>query len=210
MRVPWLLFLASLAALATAFALPGLSDLVLLTLPCAIASLILLLRARLTRAARPRPPRPWDRPPTPRAKPKVILIDGSNVMHWKDGTPKIETLREVVVRLTALGFTPGVVFDANAGYLITGRFQRDHELGAFLDLPTDRVMVVDKGTPADPTLLAAARDLGARIVTNDRYRDWAEAHPEVRTPGFLIRGGYRDNRLWLDVDTAEPPPQPSE
>lgn len=42
--------------------------------------------------------------------------------------------------------------------------------------------------------------MGARIVTNDRYRDWAEAHPEIATPGHLIRGGWREGKLWLAID----------
>jgi hypothetical protein len=97
-----------------------------------------------------------------------------------------------------------VVFDANAGHKLTGRYKHDHALGKLLGLPEARVMVVDKGTPADPTILAAARDLGARVVTNDRYRDWAETHPEVASAGHLIRGGYRDGHLWLDMVEAQP------
>ena len=42
------------------------------------------------------------------------------------------------------------------------------------------------------------------MVTNDRYRDWAERFPDIRSPGFLVRGGYRKGRpSWLDLD-AEP------
>ena len=63
-------------------------------------------------------------------------------------------------------------------------------------------MVVDKGNPADPILLSAARDLGARVVSNDRFRDWRENHPELGNPGHLIRGGYRDGRLWLDIEPS--------
>ena len=74
----------------------------------------------------------------------------------------------------------------------------DAEMAAHLGLPIDQVLVVPKGTPADLVLLATDRDLGAPIVTNDRYRDWAEAHPEVKTPGLLIRGGYQNGQLWLD------------
>ncbi len=72
-----------------------------------------------------------------------------------------------------------------------------------IGLPGDQVVVVPKGTVADLTVLAAARDLGARVVTNDRYRDWAEQHPEVREPGHLVRGGYRDGQLWLNLDMPE-------
>ena len=128
-----------------------------------------------------------------------VVLDGSNVMHWHEGTPKIETVIEVLRALEARGLTPGVVFDANVGYKVLGRYLGDDGLARRLKLPADRVLVVARGTPADPVILASARDLGARIVTNDRYADWAEDHPEVTTPGHLIRGGYRDGRLWLDL-----------
>ena len=191
MIVPFVLFLASLAGVAAALAFPGLTDFILLAAPCAIASLILILRAYLARGRTDQP-----------QKRRHIVIDGSNVMHWKDGTPQIETVRDVVQHLKSRGFTPGVVFDANAGHILTGRYQHHHGMGKLLGLPEDRVMVVDKGTPADPTILAAARDLGAKIVTNDRYKDWMETYPEARAPGHLIKGNYRAGTLWLDLADA--------
>ncbi|MES2969285.1 MAG: hypothetical protein V4804_11110 [Pseudomonadota bacterium] len=207
MKVPFLLFIWSLGGALVAVILPGQLDYLLLAVPCVIASLYLLLAAYLRRGKADAPvPPPRRRGHAVRKKDalahKWIVVDGSNVMHWKDGTPQIETVREVLRHLTGLGYTPGVVFDANAGYLISGKYQHDFAFGRQLGLPADRVMVVAKGTPADPTVLAAARDLGARIVTNDRYRDWTEDHPEVREPGHLIRGEYRDGKLWLDLDPA--------
>ena len=124
-------------------------------------------------------------------------------MHWKDGTPRLETLREILHRLSALGFTPGIVFDANAGHKLTGRYQQHAAMGKLLGLPGDRVLVVARGEPADPTILAAAHSPGARILTNDRYIDRAEAHPELRAPAYLIRGGYRAGKLWLDIDRGD-------
>lgn len=135
-------------------------------------------------------------------RPNWVVIDGSNVMYWKGDTPQIDTVREVVEHLSASGFTPGVMFDANAGYLLTGRYEHDGAFEKILGLPRDHVMVVHKGNPADLSILAAARDLGARIVTNDRYREWAESHPEVHRPGYLIRGEYRNGKLWLDLGRA--------
>jgi hypothetical protein len=140
------------------------------------------------------------------AKPKTwIVVDGSNVLYWKDNTPRIETVREVIRHLSRLGFTPGVVFDANAGYLISGRYQHDASLGRLVGLPEDRVLVVPKGSPADPFILDTARGLGARVVTNDRYRDWAETYPEVRGKGLLIRGAFRPDGLWLDLPPVSKP-----
>ena len=176
MEVPLLLLTLSLVGVGVALAVPGLADILLLAGTCAVASLFLLLIAfRRGRRESGQTTQPW------------IVVDGSNVMHWKGGTPEIGTVREVVEHLVALGFVPGVVFDANAGHKMNGRYQHDGALGKLLGLPEDRVMVVPKGTPADPTNLAAARDLGAQIVTNDRFRDWAEAHPEVTEAGHLVR-----------------------
>ena len=142
-------------------------------------------RARPSRRALRRKPKNW------------ILVDGSNVMHWQDNTPQIAPLLRVVEDLKARGFDPGVVFDANAGWKLFGRFMNEAALSSKLSVPKDQVLVVPKGTPAAPYILAAAQKFKAQIVTNDRYRDWAEAHPEVTKPGFLIRGGMRDGKVWL-------------
>ena len=182
MTPPLILLGLSITALAAAFALPGLSDLVLLAAPCTLASLWLLLRAALGRDRQT-----W------------IVVDGSNVMHWNGNVPQIETLQEVLAQLIRHGYTPGVVFDANAGYLIAGRYLDDRALAQMLGLPHKRVMVVPKGRPADPTVLAAARDLRARIVSNDRFRDWADGHPEIQEPGWIIRGDYRTGTLRMDL-----------
>ena len=222
MIVPVLLFLASVVGVVVAVVQPGMTDLVLVAGPGAVASLILILwgpkrpasRSASRRASRPASRRGHDpsrrlpigsafRHPSDHRPPerlRHIVVDGSNVMHWKDGTAQIATLREVVGRLIELGFTPGVVFDANAGYKIGDRYQDDGALGRMLGLPHDRVLVVAKGTPADPVVLSAAHDLRAQIVTNDRYRDWAADHPITSAPGNLVRGGYRDGKLWLDLD----------
>jgi hypothetical protein len=213
MVVPLLLCLGAGIGLAVAVLLPGWLDLVLLFGPMLLAASWLLLRGTGSQSAKARlraeralkgqiephsgPPRRglFRRKPPP----QYVVVDGSNVMHWKDNQPQIEVVRAVVDKLTAAGFAPGVVFDANAGYKLMGKYRHDYALGKMLGLPRDRVMVVDKGTPADPVILASARALGARIVSNDRFRDWRETHPEVSLPGHVIAGGVRDGQVWLDM-----------
>lgn len=190
MFIPLILLIFSLAGVAVAFTIPGWSDLLLLSGSTALASLYLLLRAMLS-----------GRKVSSQGTQQVIL-DGSNVMHWRDGTPSIAAVNEVLDLARKLGMTPGVVFDANAGYLLFDQYVDDGAFANVLGLPPNRVLVVPKGTPADPTILAAARDLGARVISNDRYRDWAEDFPELNTPGQLIKGGYRRGELWLDTDLA--------
>ncbi|MFM2356510.1 MAG: hypothetical protein RLZZ528_2246, partial [Pseudomonadota bacterium] len=91
-----------------------------------------------------------------------------------------------------------VVFDANAGYKLGGGWQGDRAMARRLGLSVDRVQVVPKGTIADSFILMAARGLGARIVTADRYRDHAGDYPEVSEPGRLIRGGVREGTVWVE------------
>jgi hypothetical protein len=189
MIVPAILFALSVLALAATWTMP---DAFLLAVLCALASAIVLLRA-------------WYAPDKKAQRRKItrekwIVIDGSNVMYWNGGQPNLETVIVVIERLTNLGFVPGVMFDANAGYLLGGRHRNDVAMARDLGLPRDRVMVVAKGVQADGFILQSARDLQARIVTNDRFRDWQDAFPEVASTGYLVQGGYREGRLWLDLD----------
>ena len=202
MIVPLLFLLGSGVGLGLALALPGFGDYVLIAGPMAVASLWLLVGAYLRRNdGAQTDDRQIIRPRRSRGKsvPKWVVVDGSNVMYWKDGTPQIDAVRQVIIKLTNEGYTPGVVFDANAGHKLLGQYKHDHAFGRMLGLPQDRVMVVNKGEPADPTILAAARELRARIISNDRFRDWSETHPEVAKPGHVIQGGFREGQVWLDM-----------
>lgn len=145
-----------------------------------------------------------QRPPADVGPQNWILVDGSNVMHWEQNTPKLAPLLRVIERLRTLGYVPGIVFDANAGWKLFGRYMDDDDLAHLLQLQRDQVFVVPKGTQADPFLLSVARDLKARIVTNDRYRDWAETYPEVQERGFLVQGEMRGAKVWLrGMEAAE-------
>lgn len=180
-----LLFAGSALALFLALTRDGWGDLVLLAGPMALGSLGLVL---------------WNLRRRPRGRThRHVVIDGSNLIYWQDETaPSLVPVKAAVTVLQARGLRPGVIFDANVGYKIGDRYRDDRILARQLDLPEDRVLVVPKGVPADQYILKAARDLSAPVVTNDRYRDWAEHFPEVADPGKLIRGGWRNGDLWLD------------
>lgn len=198
-----LLVWASVAGVVAGLTLPGLTYLLWVATPLLGIAVVLVLLGLVPRRTRPATlAEAAKAAPESGLEPRQnwIIVDGSNVLYWKDKTPQIDTVRAVVEHLTARGFVPGVVFDANAGYLVGGRYEHDGALGRRLGLPEDQVMVVEKGTQADPMILNAARHLGARVVTNDRYRDWADAHPEVGEPGFLVRGRVGADGPWLDLD----------
>lgn len=216
MGVQLFLFMASCFGVFVAWMTQS-PELLMVAGPAAIASLWIWLRALLVPPINKR--FPAETPALTRVQPKRtvvrrrrgilrpkvlrhIVVDGSNVMHWKDNTPKLETLQEVLRALEQRGYSPGVVFDANAGYLLTGSYAHDYRLGKQLGLPKDRVMVVDKGVVADTIILAAARDLGVSIVSQDRFRDHATEFPEVSDPAHFLRGGYDKGALWLQPDVV--------
>lgn len=190
--VPFILFLIAALGSAVVFVLPGYQVYLFPSLILTAAAALLVLHAvfvalrRLLRARR-------------RAGQQVVVLDGSNVMHWRGGVPDLSTVCHVLRHLEEQGFHPGVVFDANAGYKLDGRYQHHTALARKLGLTKDRVLVVNRGEVADGMILRVAQDMGARVVSNDRFRDWAHQFPQVRAPGFVISGRYRDGSLQLDL-----------
>ena len=185
-RAPLILLILSLTSAALAYVTDNatLTLWLAVSVLAAIAALYLLVRGVLGRSGG--------------GGKTAVVIDGSNVMHWNGEGARLAPLREVIAALQAKGFEPGIIFDANAGYKLADRYLDDGDFAKLLKLRADRVLVVPKGEPADPTILASAREMGAKIVTDDRFRDWAGDFPEVTEPGHLVRGGYRDGVLWLD------------
>ena len=183
MVAPILLLLLSLAGLSLSIWVHGpvLSDPALLAALCTLAALLLVLRARL------------------RPRPRYIVVDGSNVLHWRDETPSLETVRDVVAQLTAKGFVPVIWFDANVGYKVGDRYLGPARLARKLGVPARQVFVAPKGTPADPLLLEGAEALRAKVVTNDRFRDWTAQHPQIGEPGFLVPGRVRQGEIVVDT-----------
>lgn len=181
---------------------PGLHDWVMLASPSLAASIFLIFRHYFLGPEAENGAEPWGRLQKP--VDNTVLVDGSNVMHWNENQPSLDTLRWVLEALRQRGFNPGVIFDANAGYKVAGRYLDDDILARELCLPEAQVLVVPKGTPADDYILRAARDLGATVVSNDRYRDWQETYPEVVSDEVLLRGSFREGRLHLKEGGRRP------
>ena len=188
MKAPIFLFLAALGAATLAVLLPLHDGWLMLAVIVGAGALVLALVEMLRSVTRRKP-----------ASGPVVVLDGSNIMHWNGGQPDLATVRAVIGHLGQQGYQAGVVFDANAGYKLLGKYQHHQALARRLGLPDDLVMVVNKGEPADAIILRVAQDFGARVVTNDRFRDWASSFPQVAEPGFLIRGRFRDGALQLDL-----------
>lgn len=131
-------------------------------------------------------------------KPKpVIVVDGSNVMHWRDDVPSVKTLALVLSDLTARGFAPHVFFDANVGYKLWGRSISARDLAFQLDLKPGQITLAPSRTPADPLLIGYAIGAGVRVVSNDRFMDWRDQFPPIRDKGFLVPGKVKGERVEL-------------
>jgi hypothetical protein len=109
------------------------------------------------------------------AESKVALVDGSNVAHSSEGEKaRLRNIELVCAKLVEEGIEPIVVADAALRHQIddTGTFETYVEEGKIKQAPA--------GTDADYFILSFARELDASIVSNDRFRDRAEAFPEAR------------------------------
>jgi Zc3h12a-like Ribonuclease NYN domain len=103
------------------------------------------------------------------------LVDGSNVAHSSEGDEaKLHNIALVVKKLKDEGYDPIVVADAAL------RHQIDDKEGYERRVEEGKIKQAPAGTDADYFLLAFARELDAVIVSNDRFRDRAEAFPEAR------------------------------
>lgn len=137
--------------------------------------------------------------PQTRSARNLILVDGSNVMHW-GGDPSMMVLTQVLDDLQKRGFTPYVYFDANVGFKLFNQYARGSFMADQLKLEPWQVVVVKGGVTADEQLLKKASQDGLRVVTNDRFRDWKVKFPAIGTKGFLVKGKWQQGTvLWQNL-----------
>ena len=113
----------------------------------------------------------------------IVLVDGSNVAHSTEGErPQLANIIAVRQKLAEEGREPIVVVDASL------RHQIDDRAGYEQLVDEGIVRQAPAGTDADYFLLSFARELDARIVSNDRFRDRMKQFPESidRLVRFMI------------------------
>jgi hypothetical protein len=99
-------------------------------------------------------------------KSRFALIDGSNVAHSTEGgTARLDNLLLMRDKLAAKGLEPIIVVDAALRHQIddAAAYEKMVDDGELKQAPA--------GTDADYFILSFARELGARVVSNDRFRD---------------------------------------
>ena len=105
----------------------------------------------------------------------VVLVDGSNVAHSTEGDQaQLSNILAVRDKLTEEGLEPVIVVDAALRHQIDNpqKYEQLVDEGVVRQAPA--------GTDADYFILSFARELDARIVSNDRFRDRLKQFPEVQ------------------------------
>ena len=105
---------------------------------------------------------------------RLVLIDGSNVAHSSEGEKaRLANILLIEEKIREDGMEPIIVADAALRHQIDRR-------GDYEKLVDDgKIKQAPAGTDADYFILSFARELGASIVSNDRYRDRIARYPEV-------------------------------
>jgi len=104
-----------------------------------------------------------------------VLVDGSNVAHATEGgEARLDNIQLVMQTLSREGFKPLIVADAALRHQIDDK-------AAYEKLIDDGVVhQAPAGTDADFFILSFARQMNARILTNDRFRDRAQEFADER------------------------------
>lgn len=114
-----------------------------------------------------------------------VLVDASNVAHATEGgEARLRNIQLVQEKLREEGLEPIVVADAAL------RHQIDDKQAYERLIDDGKVHQAPAGTDADYFILSFAREMDARILTNDRYRDRAKDFPRERNRviRFMIVG----------------------
>lgn len=117
---------------------------------------------------------------------EIAVVDGSNVAYAVEGQgPRLAHIRVVCRKLEEEGYRPVVVVDAKLRHTI------DDSQGYEAMVGEGRIRQAPAGTDADYFILSFARELDARVVSNDRFRDRESAFPEVadRLIRFMVVEG---------------------
>ncbi|MFY9206176.1 MAG: hypothetical protein WAO67_10630, partial [Yoonia sp.] len=111
-----------------------LSDLALLGIGAGALVIVYLLRVMWgLRGGKPRA-QPKRRGRKPSKSNISVIVDGSNVMHW-GGEPSEIVLARVILAIIAKGYEPYVIFDANVGYKLRGKYLDDAPMAQLIGLP---------------------------------------------------------------------------
>jgi len=125
------------------------------------------------RGVAPNGSRPAETGPRPQSE--RVIVDASNVAHATEkNSARLTNVTLVRDHLTEDGLTPILVADAAL------RHQIDDAEGYEALVKAGEIQQAPAGTDADYFILSFARELGASVLSNDRFKDRIASFPEVK------------------------------
>lgn len=126
-----------------------------------------------------------------------ILIDGSNSLFWRGGQAQASLPEMLVHALRARRFAPHLYFDHSIG-----RHMQQSQLDDLAQLAT--VIIARRGSQADGLMLDACAGGRIQIVSNDKFRNWRDAYPNLRKD-WLVSGRIgKGGRVGFSKSCASP------
>lgn len=111
----------------------------------------------------------------PSTESERVIVDASNVAHATEANaPRLTNVTLMRDRLAEDGLTPILVADAAL------RHQIDDPEGYEALVKAGEIQQAPAGTDADYFILTFARELGASVLSNDRFKDRIGHFPEVK------------------------------
>ena len=139
---------------------------------------------------------------------KLFLVDGLNVCcTYSDRNIEVslESLLTLLLDIRWLGGSFTCLFDANAYFKLRDKgAHRSHILfNKLIDRFPNQFCKVPSGKQADDFILLRAHNGGYSIISNDRFRNYADKYPWIRNGERLIKGCVVSGHLMvpdLDID----------
>jgi len=121
------------------------------------------------------------------AKPELVLVDGQNVIYGSavNPEPNLLNLLGLLIALHRRGYSFKCFFDSPTFFTLKKRalFGQAEAYGRLCREFPDQFVVTPFGTDADEYILAYSNCRGTQIISNDRYRDYSEKYPWVKSDG---------------------------
>jgi hypothetical protein len=134
--------------------------------------------------------------PTP-IHPKLLVVDALNVCYWADkNKPTLRVLLPVLTQVKIMGVAFVAIFDGVAPYRVTPNERK--VLGKLTDDMPDYFSIVTGGIRADDFVLMKAASAAGHVLSNDRYRDYAERFEWLESdPERLIKGDVVGSEIFV-------------
>ena len=140
---------------------------------------------------------------SPGEKGEVVLVDASNLCRSVE-SPDISILVKAVEKLRSMGFEEVfIVYDSNLPAILYPDSSNPHrEFTAHLKeaLRGVKILSAPAGVTADSEIVRLARDLASRgvkplIFSNDKFEDYWEEMPSLRSEEYFLRFAVKEGEL---------------